>query len=222
MKKTFIIILIGMLPFCSIAQYGIDGGLVALACGIAWNQEKQVMQHLEERQESLLISNSAIALETTIVAGYQTELYNSLATLDGLVENADIILKIYGSSEKIIEWQDLSFQLLDGNEELLPIYTDVNANILLQMGFLIADIATILTDGENNLMNSSERMLLLNNISERLKVLEAQSRTLYRALEAGLLVYLYDNLDIDALEFDIDHADILQRSIDNYDEIFNN
>lgn len=168
--NIIILALSTLAPSLSNGQYGADGAVAALGHGVLWSMEKEDLDNLIQGQDLLLISNVALALEEAKLLDISSQRYKSLSEVDDSVRNAGVLAQILEHSYRLGDIQISIYEMMDNYPLVNAAISPALIDLLLDQAFLMNDIAVTLTEGETNLMNSSERLLymklLLNKIDE--------------------------------------------------------
>ncbi len=202
------------------SQYGIDGGIMAGTAAIRWTQEKREMRRIEEKQDQIFISNTTIATEQTRIKQLNLKLYKALSTADGLLTEAETLVRIYDRGQEIYEWQSLSLELIKDQPDLSDQYLPIETRIILEMAYLVDDLVIATKEGENNLMNSSERFLLMGEIHSKMRDISKASAKLYRMLNGLKATKILDRLDLVVFDTEENNRRILEEAKNDYRTIF--
>lgn len=166
------------------AQYGIDGGIVAIAHRIQWYAvEEPRLDNISEGQDYLLISNVALALEEAKLLDVKRKRYKSLSETDQSVEEAETLLQIVDHSADLYNIQDQTFNLVAPYPEIEAIISPAETDLLLEVGFLLNDVYLGTFEGQTNLMDSSDRLLFLKGILSKIDQINILAAKILRQAE---------------------------------------
>lgn len=146
------------------AQYGADGAVAAGGHWALWAVEKKDLETISDGQDLLLIANVTLALEEAKLSDISKKRYESLSNIDDDVKNAltlgQIIehsLRLYNTNESIVE-------IIDGRPLVQSLISPAVADLFLEQAFLLVSVVNAETEGQNNLMDSSERFRYMRRI----------------------------------------------------------
>ena len=111
MKYILIILLLS--PALSLAQYGIDGGIVAGAVALSWSEEQKSMRKIKDLQTEILIANTTIWQQNNELLKIERKMYKALEKSDDLFKNTSAILRLTNHSKKLYEITDQTIELVE-------------------------------------------------------------------------------------------------------------
>ena len=115
----------------------------SLILSVGYNRpelQKMSLESIRDNQEEILISNSAIALETKILLDLEKKLYKSLSKVDNLAQNASALIRITEHAKELFEIQELTYELAKDHPYLLTIVAAQEVELLKQTTYLFTDL----------------------------------------------------------------------------------
>mgnify|MGYP000268270968 CR=1 FL=1 len=217
MKYILIILLLS--PALSLAQYGIDGGIVAGAVALSWSEEQKSMRKIKDLQTEILIANTTIWQQNNELLKIERKMYKALEKSDDLFKNTSAILRLTNHSKKLYEITDQTIELVEEFSDLQAIVNKKAADFVLQTGYLFEDIYIALKEGKYNLMNSSERLLFMNSVVLRMDELIRTAQDFQSQVRTVIAILKLDKFDVDS-PYKVDYSNIYNELDDNLNEFF--
>ncbi len=175
------------------SQYGADGVVAAGAHLGLWAAEKEDLETILDTQDYLISANVLMALEEAKLVDISKKKYRSLSTIDEDMSNALTLAQIVDHGARLYEIQDEIYDIIEPYPEVSAIITPSLIDLIVEQAFLINDIGTATTEGQANLMNSSERFVFMRTILAKVDAINdlaietrSQARTLISLVEFEL------------------------------------
>ncbi len=191
-KTKILLIFIATVQFAH-SQYGADGVVAAGAHLGLWAAEKKDLETILDAQDYLISANVLMALEEAKLVDISKKKYRSLSTIDEDMSNALTLAQIVDHGARLYEIQDEIYNIIEPYPEVSAIITPSLIDLVLEQAFLINDIGTATTEGQTNLMNSSERFVFMRTILAKVDAINglaietrSQARTLISLVEFEL------------------------------------
>lgn len=221
MTKTRTNLLITCLAIASInivhAQYGADGAVAAAGHWALWEVEKNDLESISDGQDLLLIANVTLALEEAKLSDISKKRYESLSNIDDDIKNALTLGQIIEHGYRLEQINENIFNIIDGHPVISSVISPAVTDLLLEQGFLLASVINAETEGQNNLMNSSERWRYMR------KLLSEIDRINDLAIKVQTAATLLVNLKEFELAQDVPMPTYsVQEAFDNINEEINN
>jgi len=191
-RTLYILMLVMSTQLCS-GQYGADGVVAAGAHLGLWTAEKNDLETILDVQDYIMSANVLMALEEAKLVDISKKKYKSMSTIDEDMQNALTLAQIINHGQRLYQIQDEIYEIIAPYPEVSAIITPSLIDLILEQAFLINDIGTATTEGQTNLMNSSERFVFMrtilakiDNINDLAIETRTQARTLIQLTEFQL------------------------------------
>lgn len=203
-KLTLLTILFFLGPFIIKAQSAGDAAIVA-AVSIGHYVENENLKKIRNNEAVIMGLQQTIAVETEGIRQLQDKLYQSMATVQAFINDAQTIREITITGEQIADYQVRMAEIVADDPELLVIALEAEVYLLEQSFNLLSEIALAVLGGDANLINNKERMDLLHHILERMVDLRTMCYSLMKKLEMATGIEIIEAIeDLLAIEVDVD------------------
>lgn len=201
---------------CS-AQYGADGVVAAGAHLGLWAAEKNDLETILDTQDYIMSANVLMALEEAKLVDISKKKYKSMSTIDEDMQNALTLAQIINHGQRLYQIQDEIYEIIAPYPEVSAIITPSLIDLILEQAFLINDIGTATTEGQTNLMNSSERFVFMRTILakiDNINNLAIETRTQARTLIQLTEFELQENLPL----YPVNYNQSINRTLQQIEE----
>ncbi|MDE3744041.1 hypothetical protein [Maribacter polysaccharolyticus] len=223
MKKLKLLsILCLLLGYFTRAQSAGDAAIVA-AVSLGHYVENENLKKIRNHEAEISALQTVIAEETYAIKELEKKLYQSMATVQAFINDAQTIREITIAGEQIAEYQTRTAEIVADDPELLIIALRAEAYLVEQSANLLLEISFAVLGGDANLMNNKERMDLLHHILERMTHLRSLTYSLMKRLEMAEGIEVFDEVaDILSIEIDVDWEGIDQLRKEAIETFINN
>ncbi len=222
MRANIKLSLVFFLFTLTISAQGIDDVFSVNAVAYWHEREQELLVEIQDGQTQILVATTTMAYAAAELMATEKRLHKAYNTLEGIVDNAEIILDIIRLSEEIIEQQDLLFEYASEHEEQMILAASLEVELLKRATDAIVYLLSATKETKFNLMNNKQRLEMLErvrNILVEIKSDASYARTM--VMTNGL--YEASILGVNQGVFVNDYSEgLLEDAIENYGVIFNN
>lgn len=203
--------------FCSpimMAQSADDFIYVAIIAEVHESEDNR-LDEIEEKQMLLTSATTAMSVSSVLMANTERKLHKGLIQVYDLIDNAEVVLQIIKTSQKIMAVQDRILEHAQTYPEVLPIAASYEVIWMQKASAVLLQLLMATKESKFSIMNNAQRLTLLHSTADSLKAIERETWEIYKLIENFSLVQLFDAADVEFLIDFQEEIDNMQIQIDN-------